>query len=132
MIRRSNQKRGAAVVEFAVVMPLLCLFLFGTIEVGYAYLVRHTVAAAAREGARVASLPDATEAEATTAVNTTMHGLGITGYTVTSNLASLDATEPIVYVDVSITVDRVTFLGSVFGGTSFPLATRVYMHREGL
>ena len=132
MIRGFNHRRGAAVVEFAVVLPLLCFFLFGILEVGYAFLVRHTIAVAARDGARVASIPGATEADAIEAVDQTMSGLGINGYTVTSNLASLGTTGPIVWVEVSINVDRVTFSGHLFGGGNVPLTSRVYMHREGL
>jgi Flp pilus assembly protein TadG len=46
--------RGAAAVEFALVLPLLLLILFGIIEFGRAWSVKQTLTDAAREGARIA------------------------------------------------------------------------------
>lgn len=58
--RRSE--RGAALVEFAVVMPLLILLLFGIMEAGWFFAQQVEVRNAAREGARIAavSAPDIT------------------------------------------------------------------------
>ena len=53
--------RAAAIVEFAVVSPLLLTILFGIIEYGYIFLVRQTLQNAAREGARIAVLQTTTE-----------------------------------------------------------------------
>ena len=60
---RTHTRRGAAVVEMAVVAPLLLLLVLGTVEMGWMLLVRHTVSMAAREGARASTLPSATLAE---------------------------------------------------------------------
>ena len=46
-----NQK-GAAVVEFAIVLPLLLLFAFGIIEFSLLYYNKHVITNASREGAR--------------------------------------------------------------------------------
>jgi Flp pilus assembly protein TadG len=54
--RRKPQKRGAALVEFAVVTPLLLLILFGIIEFGQLFKVRQTAQHAAREACRIAVL----------------------------------------------------------------------------
>jgi Flp pilus assembly protein TadG len=51
---RWRDDRGAAAVEFALVMPILLLLLFGIIEFARAWNVRQTLTDAAREGARVA------------------------------------------------------------------------------
>lgn len=48
--------RGAAAVEFALLAPVLFALLLGTIEFGVLLSARTTVAAAARDGARLASL----------------------------------------------------------------------------
>jgi Flp pilus assembly protein TadG len=45
--------RGAAAVEFALVLPLLLLMIFGIVEFGRAYNVQISITNAAREGARV-------------------------------------------------------------------------------
>lgn len=129
---RTRRRRGAAVVEFAVVVPILTLLLFGIVEVGYTFMVRHALAMGAREGARVAAQPGVTMSQITAAVGTAMSGPGFTGYTVTSNFATLGPSDPIVWVDVAMTVDRVTFTGQMLGGGTVPLSARVYMHREGL
>jgi Flp pilus assembly protein TadG len=46
-----NQK-GAAAVEFAIVLPLLLLFAFGIIEFSLLYYNKHVITNASREGAR--------------------------------------------------------------------------------
>lgn len=43
-------------VEFALVLPVLTLFLFGIVQFGIAYDKQQSINAAAREGARIASL----------------------------------------------------------------------------
>ena len=43
---------GAALVEFAVILPVLILLVFGTIEFGRAYNAKVTLTHAAREGVR--------------------------------------------------------------------------------
>jgi Flp pilus assembly protein TadG len=44
--------RGAAMVEFAIIAPLLLLVVFGIIEFGRAYNAQNSLTHAAREGAR--------------------------------------------------------------------------------
>ena len=50
---------GAAIVEMAIVFPLLVLMIIGIIEIGVAFRDYLTVSAASREGARVAALAGA-------------------------------------------------------------------------
>lgn len=50
-------RRGQAIIEFVLIVPLLMVFLFGIIEMGHAWNTHHVVTNAAREGARVAALP---------------------------------------------------------------------------
>ena len=47
-----NQKKGQALVEFAVVLPLLMLIFVGVFEFGRIYNAKIIVTEAAREGAR--------------------------------------------------------------------------------
>lgn len=59
-----NQKRrGAAVVEFAVVAPVFILLVFGMIEFGRAVMVQQVLVNASREGARQAVLDGASLVE---------------------------------------------------------------------
>lgn len=50
--RRFGNHRGMAIIEFALVLPLLLAFIGGAIDFGVAFFVSHTVQNAAREGAR--------------------------------------------------------------------------------
>ena len=52
MTHRLNRDSGAALVEFAIIAPLLLLLVFGIIEFGRAYNAQNTLTHAAREGAR--------------------------------------------------------------------------------
>jgi Flp pilus assembly protein TadG len=52
--RRVTGDEGAAVLEFALVLPLLVLFGLVTADVGRAYQLRNRLSGAAREGAAVA------------------------------------------------------------------------------
>ena len=54
----SPNERGAVLAEFAVILPLLMLLVFGIIELSIAFNRHQAVHAAAREGARVASIPN--------------------------------------------------------------------------
>ncbi len=58
MANRKRADSGAALVEFALVMPVLVLFLFGIVQFGLAFDQKQSVNSAAREGARTAAIPD--------------------------------------------------------------------------
>jgi hypothetical protein len=79
-MRGRGKDRGAAAVEFALVLPILMLLVFGMVDFGRAYNARITLSNAAREGVRVWAL-GGTEAEATQRVNDTAVGLTISGVT---------------------------------------------------
>ena len=51
-------QRGASLVEFALIVPLLSMFLFGIVQFGLAYDLKQSINSAAREGARMAAIPD--------------------------------------------------------------------------
>jgi Flp pilus assembly protein TadG len=53
---RLRDERGATVVEFAFIIPLLIVLVLGIAEFGRAFQVSGTLSAAAREGVRVMAL----------------------------------------------------------------------------
>lgn len=55
-IESVNQRRGAAAVEFAVLVPLFLMLVMGTWEMGTALTAGTKMAAAVREGGRLASM----------------------------------------------------------------------------
>jgi Flp pilus assembly protein TadG len=55
-VRARRRREGQALVEFALVFPVLVLILLGTFEIGRAVFAYNTIGNAAREGARVAAV----------------------------------------------------------------------------
>lgn len=53
---RHTRRRGAAVVEFAIIAPVFLILVLGTIEAGQALRISNLMAAAVREGGRLAAM----------------------------------------------------------------------------
>ncbi len=53
---RPSSDSGAAAVEFALIVPILFLLIFGIVDFGRAYQAKVELAHAAREGARSYSI----------------------------------------------------------------------------
>lgn len=51
-MKLNRRERGAAAVEFAIVMPLLMVLMVGIMEFGYAFFLQASVSSAARVGVR--------------------------------------------------------------------------------
>lgn len=61
LARWCGQEEGAAILEFALVLPILTALMAGSFELGRALLIRHAMADAVRGGARyLARVPDPT------------------------------------------------------------------------
>jgi hypothetical protein len=54
---RLKSERGAELIEFALVFPLLLMIVLGIVDFGFVFQRMEVVTNAAREGARIASLP---------------------------------------------------------------------------
>lgn len=65
----TGQRRGTALVEFSVVLPVFGLILVAIMEFGHLYLIQNTLTAAAREGARMGAPRDVSSSEVQTEVN---------------------------------------------------------------
>lgn len=53
---RRKTEEGAAAVEFALILPILALLIFGIIEFGFAFNTQISLTQAAREGVRLEAL----------------------------------------------------------------------------
>jgi len=128
--RGAHRSRAAAVVEFAVVLPLLLTILFGIIEYGWTFMVRQTLQAAAREGCRVAVLQSSTApyAEVTSRVQQVMAPTGLT-YTLTMTHASPG--NPVESVNVTVPYADVSLMGNFFGPRTGNLEGTCSMRKEG-
>ena len=96
--RRGTGDRGAALVEFGIVAPMLLLLLFGIVEFGLLFGQKLDVSQGAREGARLASV-------------NYQENAGSTGATQTSEIVATVCSRMEVASDTSISID-------VSGGTA--------------
>ena len=81
--KRSSHRGGAAVVEFAIVAPLLLMIVFGIIEFGRMIMVQQILTNASREGARRAIIEDATNDEVEELVSAYLSDASVSGADVT-------------------------------------------------
>jgi Flp pilus assembly protein TadG len=80
MLKRCRNQRGAALLETAITLPLILLVSVSIFEFGRAYQTWQVMTNAAREGARVAVLPESTDAQVTSAVRNYMQSGKLPGY----------------------------------------------------
>jgi Flp pilus assembly protein TadG len=66
--RRLGRQRGQALTEFALILPVLAVILFGLTDIGLAINDMITITNAARDGARVAALNNGSQSEVNSAV----------------------------------------------------------------
>ena len=124
-----HRRRASAVIEAAVMAPLMIAGTLGITEIGYVYMAKQTVTLSAREGARAGVLPGATQSDAQAAVDATMHNMGFQNYTTTITMGS--AADPTVTVVVSLPFNEATFTGTIFGGRQLNLQSSASMRQEG-
>ena len=111
----ARQTRAAAIVEFALVVPILFLLVWGIISFSRAYQRLNALSSSLREGARVASTLDklVTDASKRTEVRTHIHRFSTAfGYTIDTSLVTIDASSG---VDVRVQVVNYP----IFSGLSF-------------
>src|SRR3954463_9405041 len=75
-VRVLRFRSGNAVLDMALVLPLLIALTFGAVEYGYALYIKHSLQAAAREGARAAIVSGATATDVQNAVDSSMLAAG--------------------------------------------------------
>ena len=80
-----KDEKGQNIVEFALVVPMLLLLVFGIAEFGRAWMTRNILTGAAREAVRIAVVPAGTIATATARANQVLASAGITTATVSLN-----------------------------------------------
>jgi len=141
MITRQSRwrcERGAELIEFAIVAPILMLLVAGIVDFGMMFRTYEAVTNAAREGARVGVLPGYAPADVQSRVAQYLTAAGLSGaYTV--NVANVPiATGAGTFTATSVTVNypyQFAVLGGVgpfFGGSfgSIPLQAVSVMRIE--
>ena len=110
--RNRSRRRGATLVEFAIVAPLLFLLILGMLELGRMVMVEQFLTHAAREGARRGILEQATASDVETVVADYLSGGTISGTTITvspTELTDIGSRDP-VSVSISVPYDQVSWL----------------------
>lgn len=130
-----NQKfHGVALVETAIILPLVLLLCMGVIEYGWMFIKASTLNHAARNAARVAIRPDATPGQVRAAVNSVLGTAGMLGYTLTSSPSDLSGVRPgdSITVSLSIPYSRLALTHLPLLPVPQQLYSSVTMAKEGL
>jgi Flp pilus assembly protein TadG len=71
--RLAGDERGVTVVEFAIILPVLCMVLLGTLDLGYRSYVASVLQGALHEAARMATVGGVTQAQIDARVRSRLH-----------------------------------------------------------
>ena len=88
---KRRRRRGSAVVELAITLPVFILILFGTIETTTMIFLQQSLEICAYQGARVALIPSSTTANVTAACNTILSNRNVQSATVSITPANYDS-----------------------------------------
>jgi hypothetical protein len=97
-------RRGAALVEFAVVFPISLFIFAGMIEISRVLLLQHSADTAAYEGARSAMVPGATSGEATEAARALLQAAKLKSSKITVIPLVITESTPLITVRVEIPI----------------------------
>ena len=124
-----KKRRGQAMVEFALILPVFILILLGIMEFGLVFHQYLVVTAASREGARVAAL-GGTDAETRTIVNNSAASVN-TGQLTTTITPTVRVKGQTVSVQVTNPVTiRTPLIAQAFPQNPFPVSGTTIMRVE--
>jgi Flp pilus assembly protein TadG len=122
-------ERGAAAVEFALVLPLLLLLFIGIVEFSQALQVHARLSAAAREGARIMALTS-NPAAARTAVHAAVDSLDFPDSQITISPNACASTDPTETVAVTVIYTQ-PFAAGLLGQNGVELTGKAVMRCGG-
>jgi Flp pilus assembly protein TadG len=130
VVRCTGNQRGQAVIEFALVLPLLLLLVFGITEFGRAWMTKNILTSAAREGCRMAVVTDPDVPLVESRVGEVCAAGRVTPNTVT--VTGPDPADIDRRVTVTVTADFVVIPGTILGTFSgtIPLSATAVMRHE--
>lgn len=127
--RAARHRRGAAMVELALCLPILFTVVFAILEFSRNLQIHQTVREAAFEGARAGIALDATTSDVIDAATTITNIAAIKNPQITVNPAQLSYTSPTVSVTVSTTAASNGWFLMFFNSSSVISAT-ITLNRE--
>ena len=130
---KHQARRGAVVVEFALVLPVLFLLVFGIIEFGHIFFVRQGLINAARVGARTATLSLSDEEREPLVISRVQQALEagrLSQYNISIEYVAEPPPSNAHVVTVSVPYSEVSLMGAFFGFGDFELASSCTMFRD--
>lgn len=128
-----NQRTATAVVEMALVTPLLLLILMGIMEFGWLFHVKSSLTTASRVGARTATLPGATDDEIRSSVHDVMNDMGFPqekcGYEVDVT-PLIEGDRAYVTVEVSVPYQNVSLVRGFFSWLNIGQISGITTYRD--
>ena len=115
--QRRYARRGGAVVEMAIVSPLLLMMLLGIVEFGYVFMVQQTLTNGVREACRTAALAGTITDDDIR--NRFQQAIAPTGITVTPGMLTIThatTLNPVETVRATVPYSQVTLLGILPSG----------------
>jgi Flp pilus assembly protein TadG len=135
--RGRPRRRAAAIVEFAIVLPVLMTILFGIMEFGHLFKVRLTAQQAAREGCRTAVLQStqkpysATGGKVMTRITEIMTAAGVPFTPGMVSIQEDTLEDPAVEVIITVPYSEVTLTGFL-GALAADIKGTCSMRKEGV
>ena len=111
-IKNSKARRGAAMVEFAIIANIMFVAILTCMEFARLNMARNLAQDAAYFAARHAMVPGATKAEAVAEAERIMDSMVTTGYTV--SVGDIDSETSDVSVSVSVDLDAISLFAPMF------------------
>lgn len=112
-MRNTHRRKGAVSVEFALVVPIVLLVVFGLIEWGRFEMIRQVTSTATFNAARTGTIMGATDVDVETEVNNILAIYFVTGATTTTTFSGDHVT-----VNVQVPIGRNAFFLSKFFGSA--------------
>jgi len=107
-------RRGAAMVEFAMMVPIVFTLAFAAIEFARVLMIRHSVDNAVYESARLAMIPGSSSAEAKGESERLLRVVGVTDFLIEIVPAVLEKESPEVTVRITVPLDANSYLPQQF------------------
>ena len=132
--RRSQDRKGAAVVEFALIAPLMILLTMGMMEIGRMVMVKQLLINSSREGARMAVLPGSTATEVKSQITVELEQASVSGANIVITPADLSNAPAgtSVTVEVSIEAAAISWIPKPAFSFATTLRGSTTMRRESL
>src|SRR5262245_53560801 len=129
---RTSLRRGAAMVDAALVLPVFLLFVYGMIETSRLGLMAQLVTNAAREGCRVAVIDgkQQSDVDATVQAILTSGGIGTYTSTITPGFDTVELGKPVT-LTISVKYSDVSWLAppQFFGSTTMAATSTLNSER---